>query len=80
MLNNNEFTSLERRLWREGDPLCDELVSTRDTLLTLIREAQGVLLKYAPMLNREAGEDLDFMLQWDNLGDTLDNLDYEMGD
>ena len=80
MLNNQEFISLERRLWAEGNPLCDELVSTRDTLLTLIREAQGVLLKYAPLINNAKGEDLDFMLQWDNLGDTLDNLDYEMGD
>ena len=80
MMNNSDFQALERRLWAEGNPLCDELVSTRDTLLALIRETQGVMLKYAPTLNLVAGEDLDFMLQWDNLGDTLDNLDYEMGE
>jgi len=80
MLNNQQFNELERRLWREGNPLADEVVTTRDTLLSLIKETQGVMAKYAPMLNREAGEDLDFMLQWDNLGDTLDNLDYEMGE
>jgi hypothetical protein len=38
------------------------------------------MLKYAPTLNLVAGEDLDFMLQWDNLGDTLDNLTYDMGE
>jgi hypothetical protein len=80
MLNNQQFNELARRLWREGNPLADEVVTTRDTLLSLIKETQGVMLKYAPTLNREAGEDLDFMLQWDNLGDTLDNLDYEMGE
>jgi len=80
MLNNQEFVNLERRLWREGNPLADELVNTRDTLLSLIKETQGAMIKYAPMLNEAAGEDLDFMLQWDNLGDTLDNLNYEMGE
>jgi hypothetical protein len=80
MLNNQEFISLERRLWREGNPLADEVVTTRDTLLSLIKETQGVMLKYASTLNLAAGEDLDFMLQWDNLGDTLDNLTYEMGE
>lgn len=33
MLNNNEFIALERRLWREGNPLSDELTSTRDELI-----------------------------------------------
>jgi len=32
MLNNNDFISLERRLWREGNPLTDELVSTSELI------------------------------------------------
>jgi hypothetical protein len=80
MLNNNDFLALERRLWAEGNPLCDELVSTRDTLLSLIKEAQGVMEKYSPILNELYKMDIEVMREWDNFGDTLDNLDYEMGE
>jgi hypothetical protein len=80
MLNNAQFTELERRLWREGNPLCDELVSTRDTLLSLIKEAQGVMEHYKPVLDSLSdAKDLEFYRLWDNFGDTLDNLDYELG-
>jgi hypothetical protein len=78
MLNNAQFTDLERRLWKEGNPLCDELVSTRDTLLSLIKEAQGVLAKYEPMIQHHYKDDLGTMQQWDNFGDTLDNLTFEL--
>jgi hypothetical protein len=81
MLNNQQFTELERRLWREGNPLCDELVSTRDTLLALIKEAQGVMTHYKPVLDSLSdARDLEFYRLWDNFGDTLDNLDYEIGE
>ena len=80
MLNNQQFTDLERRLWKEGNPLCDELVSTRDTLLALIKEAQGVITKYEPMIQHHYKDDLGTMQQWDNFGDTLDNLTYELGE
>jgi hypothetical protein len=80
MLNNQQFTDLERRLWKEGFPLCDELVSTRDTLLSLIKEAQVVMEHYKPVLDTLSdAKDLEFYRLWDNFGDTLDNLDYEMG-
>ena len=90
MLNNQplgaqQFTDLERRLWKEavteshGNPLCEELVSTRDTLLSLINEAQGVYAKYASDLSTLADHaDLEYFKEWDNFGDTLDNLDYEL--
>ena len=80
MMNQNEFNNLERRLWREGNPLCDELVSTRDELLFLLSQAKKVLEKYSPMLNKEAGDDLDYMREWDNFGDTLDNITYNLGE
>jgi hypothetical protein len=81
MLNNQEFISLERRLWAEGNPLCDELVSTRDTLLSLIKEAQGVMEKYSPIFATMTDkDDLDFYREWDNFGDTLDNLTYDLGE
>ena len=81
MLNNQEFNELERRLWREGNPLSDELTSTRDTLFALIKQAQEVLNKYSPLLNSVTeATDLDFMREWDNFGDTLDNLTYDMGE
>jgi hypothetical protein len=81
MLNNQQFTDLERRLWKEGNPLCDELVSTRDTLLALIKEAQGVMEHYKPVLDSLSdAKDLEFYRLWDNFGDTLDNLDYEIGE
>ena len=80
MLNNQQFNDLERRLWKEGNPLCDELVSTRDTLLSLIKEAQGVMEHYKPVLDSLSdAKDLEFYRLWDNFGDTLDNLDYELG-
>lgn len=88
MLNNNEFIALERRLWREGNPLCDELVSTRDELLHLLSMAKKVLQKYSPAINelstaddlRTEGSDLEFFKEWDNFGDSIDNLTYNLGD
>jgi hypothetical protein len=80
MLNNQDFTALERRLWAEGNPLCDELVSTRDTLLSLIKQSQEVLQKYSPILNELYKMDIETMREWDNFGDTLDNLTYDLGE
>jgi hypothetical protein len=80
MLNNNDFISLERRLWREGNPLTDELCSTRDELLYLLTEAKKVMEKYSPVLSTLASsDDLDFFKEWDNFGDTLDNISYDLG-
>jgi hypothetical protein len=80
MLNNNDFISLERRLWREGNPLTDELVSTRDELIYLLSEAKKVMEKYSPVLSTLASsDDLDFFKEWDNFGDTLDNISYDLG-
>lgn len=58
MLNNNEFINLERRLWAEGNPLCDELVSTRDELIHLLSEAKKVMEKYSPILSTLSTADL----------------------
>ena len=81
MLNNQEFIALERRLWAEGNPLCDELVSTRDELVYLLKEAQKVIEKYSPAINKLSEvDDLDFYREWDNFGDTLDNLAYNLGE
>lgn len=81
MLNNNDFISLERRLWREGNPLTDELVSTRDELIHLLSEAKKVMEKYSPVLSTLASsDDLDFYREWDNFGDTLDNIGYDLGE
>jgi hypothetical protein len=81
MLNNNDFLALERRLWREGNPLCDELVSTRDELLYLLKQAKKVLQKYSPAINElSTVDDLEFFREWDAFGDTLDNLTYNLGE
>lgn len=81
MLNNNDFIALERRLWAEGNPLCDELVSTRDELVYLLSEAKKVMEKYSPVISTLAdADDLDFFREWDNFGDTLDNIAYSLGD
>ena len=80
MLNNNDFISLERRLWAEGNPLCDELVSTRDELIHLLSEAKKVMEKYSPMLSTlSTADDLEFYQEWDDFGDTLDNIAYNLG-
>jgi hypothetical protein len=81
MLSNANFIALERRLWAEGNPLCDELVSTRDELLFLLSQAKQVMEKYSPLLNSVTqATDLDYMREWDNFGDTLDNLTYNLGE
>ena len=81
MLNNRDFLNLERRLWREGNPLCDELTSTRDELLHLLSQAKQVVKKYSPMLSTVAdGDDLDYWREWDNFLDSLDNLSYHLGE
>lgn len=81
MLNNAEFVNLERRLWREGNPLADELVSTRDELLFLLSQAKKVMEKYSPMLSKCAdADDLDYFREWDEFGDSIDNLTYDLGE
>jgi hypothetical protein len=81
MLSNAEFTHLERKLWAEGNPLCDELVSTRDELLSLLTEAKKLIEKYSPVRVKLAvADDLDFYREWDNFADTLDNLTYDLGE
>ena len=80
MLNNRDFIELERRLWREGNPLCDELVSTRDELLHLLSQAKKVLEKYSPAINELSSvDDLEFFKEWDAFGDSIDNLTYDLG-
>jgi len=80
MLNSNEFANLERRLYAEGNPLADELVSTRDELLHLLKQASSVVKKYSPMIATLAdGDDLDYWREYDNFLDTLDNLSYDLG-
>lgn len=78
MLNHVQFVELERRLWREGNPLADELASTRDELSLLIKVAREVIKTYSPLLNKHAGDDLEFMRQWDNFGDYLDDTQYAL--
>jgi hypothetical protein len=80
MLNQNEFNNLERRLWREGNPLADELTSTRDELIYLLTQAKKVLEKYSPAINElSQADDLEFFREWDNFGDSIDNLTYDLG-
>jgi hypothetical protein len=81
MLNNNDFISLERRLWREGNPLTDELCSTRDELKHLLAQASAVVKKYSPMMSTLAdADDVDYWREYDNFLDTLDNLTYNLGE
>jgi hypothetical protein len=80
MLNNQEFISLERRLWGEGNPLADELVSTRDELIYLLSQAKKVMEKYSPAINAlSVADDLDYFREWDEFGDSIDNLTYDLG-
>lgn len=81
MLNNKEFTDLERRLWREGNPLTDELVSTRDELIQLLTQAQKVMNKYSPFVSSLSDpQDIEFFREWDDFLDTLENIDYHLGE
>lgn len=81
MLNNSDFIALERRLWAEGNPLCDELVSTRDELIYLLSEAKKIVEKYSPAINAlSTNDDLDFFREWDEFGDSIDNLTYHLGE
>lgn len=81
MLNNKDFLDLERRLWREGNPLTDELTSTRDELIQLLKQASNVVKKYSPMMSTLADpDDVDYWREYDNFLDTLDNLTYHLGD
>jgi hypothetical protein len=81
MLNNRDFIELERRLWREGNPLADELASTRDELKALMSEINKVLHKYSPALNAYADvTDLDYFREWDNCMDSIDTLTYHLGE
>lgn len=80
MLSNNDFIGLERRLWAEGNPLCDELVSTRDELIYLLIMSKKVMEKYSQALNKAADpDDLDYFREWDEFGDAIDNLTYDLG-
>lgn len=75
MMNNNDFVALERRLWAEGNPLCDELVSTRDELRALTSQINVVVTKYSKFINELADvDDIEFYRQWDDLSDKIDDL------
>ena len=75
MMNNNDFVALERRLWREGNPLCDELTSTRDELRALTSQINVVVTKYSKFINELADvDDIEFYRQWDDLSDKIDDL------
>jgi hypothetical protein len=81
MLNNKDFLDLERRLWREGNPLTDELTSTRDELIYLLRESQKIAKKYSHVISSLSDpKDIEFFREWDNFLDTLENIDYALGD
>ena len=81
MMNNIQFLELERRLWREGNPLTDELTSTRDELVYLLTQAKQVMEKYSPILNEcSMKDDLEFYREWDAFCDSLDNLTYHLGE
>ena len=81
MLNNAEFINLERRLWRDGNPLTEELTSTRDELIYLLKQASNVVKKYSPMISTLADpDDIDYWREYDNFLDTLDNLTYHLGE
>jgi hypothetical protein len=55
-------------------------VSTRDELIYLLSEAKKVMEKYSPAINALSSvDDLAFFKEWDNFGDTLDNLSYDLG-
>ena len=80
MLSNNDFISLERRLWAEGNPLADELVSTRDELIYLLSHCKKIMEKYSPMINKLSDNgDLDFYREWDNFGDVVEGIEYALG-
>jgi len=80
MLNNNDFIGLERRLWAEGNPLCDEIVSTRDELIYLLTMSKQVIEKYSPAINAlSSHDDLDFYREWDNFGDVVEGIEYALG-
>lgn len=81
MLNNKDFLDLERRLWREGNPLTDELTSTRDELIYLLREAQKIAKKYSDVISKlSSPDDIEFFREWDDFLDTLENIEYALGD
>jgi hypothetical protein len=81
MLNNSDFVALERKLWAESNPLCDELVSTRDELQFLLSQAQLVVKKYSPMIAKLSdSDDIAFFKEWDDFLDSIDNLTYNMGE
>ena len=81
MLNNKDFLNLERRLWREGNPLTDELTSTRDELVYLLREAQKIAKKYSDVISElSSPDDIEFFREWDDFLDTLENIEHALGD
>jgi hypothetical protein len=46
----------------------------------LLKEAKKVMEKYSPTINAlSTPDDLDFFREWDNFGDTLDNVSYDLG-
>lgn len=81
MLNNREFVNLERQLWRDSNPLCDELVSTRDELLYLLSQSNKVIRKYSRDINKlSVAEDLEYFHEWDNLVIAIENLTHHLGE
>jgi hypothetical protein len=56
------------------------LTSTRDELIFLLSQAKKVMEKYSPAINElSKADDLDFFREWDDFGDSIENLTYDLG-
>lgn len=81
MLHKDKFHELERQAWRDGNPLVDELVKTRQELIYLLRIANSVASRYDAVVNNAFDrDDYASTALWATFINHIDSLERESGE
>jgi hypothetical protein len=81
MLHKDKFHELERQAWRTDNPLYDELVKTRQELVSLMRVANAVACRYDAVVNNAfERDDYASTALWATFINHIDSLERESGE
>ena len=81
MLHKDKFHELERQLWRDNNPLHEELVQTRQELVYLLRIANAVASRYDAAINNAFDrDDYASTALWATFINHIDSLERESGE
>ena len=81
MKSKLEFHELERKSWRDKNPLHSELVAMREELLQLLRIANAVTSRYDAVINNAfESDDYASTALWATFINHIDSLERDLGE